>query len=696
MDAPVDNGAPRPVPTPWFEVINENFQQQNLDLTLHERSIACNMWAIKGHGDDIRRIDADVAGLNARQICETDRTNQRFYEVEDRTSIIETEHAVLQQQVETSQDDLWQAIETTEDEIWQAIEGTQDEIWRAIEDTRSELVRRANHPNDQHRNNQQNVWDTVRGIATRIDRALEGLNETTDDVQPQVDTLKQRMDGAEREASDTRASGEGLHRRITKVRRQASKTSNQVRRLKAYGHRLEEEMRRTARENKELLAQRDAILDRHESTIRDLQPDLATDRLANELGRLSINGDTTAAENHPPNTNALVPWNARPAVPDATNRRVDELQRTFQEYYRRLQARTERVERLGRENQAQSDRIIRECNVGLAKLMVTMQMVNAIHFAIAAALNDHDTVLREHGRRLGMQSTALHNTREALASVTRRQLVDREQLDGHATVIQGIGGTLINHRARLDDHDALLNDHEHRLAATNRLIGMQSTRTTETLDDHGRRLDTADTRTDRIDDRLDEMDTELGVQSTRTDRVHDRLDEMQANREDDLTRMDETEDEIRGQTNTIFRIYGTLDDMLSDRDEDLDRMDMTEDRLTANIQRIDGTLDEMRTNRADDLARMDATDERITANIQRVNGTLNDLRTTQARQQGYNLLATGTQARLGLLEQEHTRMSQFIQSRVNDAMEGNIPTGMSRVMDDMNDQIQRLVTEVAK
>ncbi|KAI4119453.1 MAG: hypothetical protein LQ341_007595, partial [Variospora aurantia] len=364
-------------------------------------------------------------------------------------------------------------------------------------------------------------------------------------------------------------------RRIDGAERRASDTSNQVETLKVYGHQLEKLMRRTARETRDRLAQRDAILDRHESTIRGLQLDLATDRLVNELSRLSVHDNTPAAENNPPTSNALVSWNARPAVRDATNGRIDELRRTFQAYYRRLQARTERVERIGRENQTQSNNIIRECNVRLARLVMTMQVIDATHFAVAAALNDHDTVLRRHGRSIWTQST----------------------------------------------------------------------------------------RTDHIDARLYDIDTELRIQSTRTDRVHDRLVETQSNRDDDLTRMDMTEDRVEGHNNTIHRMDSALNEILLNRDED--------------------------------LARMDATDDRITTSIQRANGTLNELRTTHTRQQAYNRLARGTQAQLDLLEQEHTRMSQYLQSRVSDAMEGNVATGMSRVMEDLNAQIQRLRTEVA-
>ncbi|KAL8971071.1 MAG: hypothetical protein Q9197_003470 [Variospora fuerteventurae] len=590
MKVPVDDAAACPVPLQpggWFEIINENSQRQSFDFSLHEYNIASNMTAVKRHGNDIRRIDADLAGVNARRNHDADRIGQRVDEVEDRTSVVETGHAVLQQQVENSQDDTWQAIEDT-------------------------------------RNDQRNIWDHVHGLGDLASQACNVLQ-----------ALTRRMDGVPTLASANKNKVGNLKRRIDGAERQASDTSNQVETLKVYGHQLKKLMRRAARETRDMLARRDAILDRHESTIRGLQRDLATDRLVNELRRLSVHDDTPAAENNPPTSNALVPWNARPAVRDATSGRIDELRRTFQAYYRRLQARTERVERIGRENRTQSNHIIRECNVRLARLMMTMQVIDAIHFAVAAALNDHDTVLRRHGRRISRQSTRTNRITE------------------------------------------VLDDHAYRLDATDTRLTVQST------------------RTDHIDARLHDIDTELGIQSTRTDRVHDRLVEMQSNRDDDLTRMDMTEDRVEGHDNTIHRIDGALNEILLNRDEDLTRMDTTEDRLITDVRRIDGTLNEIRWNRVADLARMDATDDRVTTSIQRANGTLNELRITHTRQQAYNLLARGTQAQLDLLEQEHTRMSQYLQSRVSDAMAGNVATGMSRVMEDMNAQIQRLSAEVA-
>ncbi|KAL8921338.1 MAG: hypothetical protein Q9208_005770 [Pyrenodesmia sp. 3 TL-2023] len=566
MEVPVDDAAPWPIPIQpggYFEIINESSQRQSIDFSRHEDNIASSVTAVKKHGEDIRRIDADVAGIIARRSCNADRTEQRFGAVEDQTSVIATDHAVLQQRVETSQDDIWQAIE----------------------DIRSEVERRADNLNDQLENDPYDIWDNIHALgdlASQAYNTLDALNGRMDGVQTlastnenEVKTLKERMDGAERHAS---------------------KTSNQVETLRAYGHLLEEEMRRTAQEAKEMLAQRDAILDRHESTIRGLKLDLATDRLVNELSRLSIDDETPAAENNPPTSNALVPWSARPAVQDATNGRIDGLERTFQAYYRRLRARTARVERIGRENRTQSNNIIRECNVRLARLMTTMQVIDAIHFAIAAALNDHDTALRRTHR---------------------------------------ITEVLDNHRDRLDATDTRLTDQAR--------------------------------RTDHIDGRLDDIDTELRIQSVRTDHVHDRLDEIQTSRDDDLTRMDMTEDRLEAQTNTIHRIDWTLNEIVLNRDDDLTRMDMTEDRLTTNVQRIDGTLNELWTTQ----------------------------QTYDARLEGLDTRVRGTRAQLRLLEQEHTRMSRYVRSRVSDAMDGNAETGMSRAMEDMNAQIQRLGGEVA-
>ncbi len=417
---------------------------------------------------------------------------------------------------------------------------------------------------------------------------------------------------------------------------------------------LKEELRRTAQETKDMLAQRDAILDNHESTIRGLQSDLSM---------LSINDDTPVVENNPPASNALVPWNARPAVQDATNSGIDELQRTFQAYYRRLQARTARVERIGRENRSQLDRTIGEYNVRLTRLMMAMQVIDAIHLAIATALNDHDTVLRRQSRTIFRQSTRLQDTRETLASVARTQVVDRGVLDEHSTAIEGVGATLINHRTRLDGHDTLLNNYHERLVAANRLNDLRSSRTDEILADYGNRLDTTETelgiqsiRVDRMDDRLDDIDTELGVQSTRTDRVHDRLDEMQTNHDGDLTRIEETEAAVEGHANTFFRVWDVMDEMVWNRDEDLTRMDTTEDRLTSNVERIDRTLNDIRSNQVDNLARMNAID---------------DLVVTYAQQQAYNV-------------------------QVSEAMEGHVETGMSRVMEDMHARIQQINAEVIR
>ncbi len=174
-----------------------------------------------------------------------------------------------------------------------------------------------------------------------------------------------------------------------------------------------------------------------------------------------------------------------------------------------------------------------EYNVRLTRLIIAMQVINAIHLAIATALNDHDTVIRRQSRTIIRQSTRLQDTRATLASVARRQVVDRGVLDEHSTAIEGVGRTLINHRTRLDGHDTLLNNHHERLVAANRLNDLRSSRTDEILADYGNRLDTTETelgiqsiRVDRMDDRLDDIDTELGVQLTRTDRVYNRLDEM--------------------------------------------------------------------------------------------------------------------------------------------------------------------------
>ncbi|KAI4123126.1 MAG: hypothetical protein LQ341_007232, partial [Variospora aurantia] len=119
MEVPVDDAAAWSVPVQpggWVEIVNENSQRQSFDFSLHEYNIASNMTAVKRHGNDIRRIDADLAGVNARRNHDADRIGQRVDEVEDRTSVVETGHAVLQQQVENSQDDTWQAIEDTRDD----------------------------------------------------------------------------------------------------------------------------------------------------------------------------------------------------------------------------------------------------------------------------------------------------------------------------------------------------------------------------------------------------------------------------------------------------------------------------------------------------------------------------------------------------------------------------------------------------
>ncbi|KAL8903638.1 MAG: hypothetical protein Q9207_003787 [Kuettlingeria erythrocarpa] len=155
------------------------------------------MTAVRRLGEDTRRMAADLAGINARRICDGGQIEHRFAKAEDRACAVEIEHAVLQQQVETSQDDIWQAIE----------------------DIRDELERRADHLNDQHENVQCPMLHAER---------MDGIQTLVSAHEDEVETLKQRMDGAEG---------------------QASNTSEQV-------AALEEEMRRTAQETVDLLAQR--------------------------------------------------------------------------------------------------------------------------------------------------------------------------------------------------------------------------------------------------------------------------------------------------------------------------------------------------------------------------------------------------------------------------------------------------------
>ncbi|KAL8993110.1 MAG: hypothetical protein Q9188_007411, partial [Gyalolechia gomerana] len=549
MEVPVEDTAPRDDPgrpAPMFEIRNENFQAQSINLSLHERLILSNWQTNKNHGRDIRRINsertieraaflADIADINTRRICNVEEIDH----LENAASIAEVEQQAL---------------------------------------------------SDQHGTFEKDVWDHVDELG-----ALASSTYNT------LETLTGTMEGVQTQASDTQ---------------------NEVGRLKELGRQLKKEMQKTARETRDI--------------IRGLQeqlepPDLAADRLATELSRLCIDSDTPVPGNDSITTDTLVPRNTEPAVQDATNGRIDELERTFQNYYRRLQARTARVERLGQANRTGSNDIIRACNIHFVQYMARMQVIDAIHTTIRTVLRSQnarilaaertsrthreetDQAQRETNGRLQDQSTRLEEFGDTLAGVSSSQVVDNAQLRRHSTDIRDLDRTLGQVRLNQENHGARLDDYSARLDATNTQLGGHPTSIRSTLDNHRSRLSATDTQ-------------------------------------------------LAGHSSTVQRIEGTLNGIQSNHESHGARLDTNDTQLgglSASIQGIDGTLNGLSSRQATQSDRVDAT------------------------------------ARLvNLLKREHVRMSRYIRNRVSDAMEGTVETGMSRAMENMNAEIQRLGAEV--
>ncbi|KAI4112587.1 MAG: hypothetical protein LQ345_006288 [Seirophora villosa] len=311
---------------------------------------------------------------------------------------------------------------------------------------------------------------------------------------------------------------------------QASDARDAVRRsLQDWSRRLEDEMQR--------------IDDKTQQRIRDqLEPvERAVDQLETKFGRLSIDADPAVPGDDRPTLG-----HDEPAVPYATDGRVDELERTFHAYHQDLQARTAELERLGRLNGDASNATIRACNTQLARYLKRMQAIDAVHTTVRRRLRGHAVALRRQTARI----SAAERTAQAHRAETdqaRRETDDR--LRDQSTRLDRLSDTLAgadiqpleralgqvrwdqaNDVARLDDFGARLDDFSAQLNTTNIQVRRHAANIRHTLHNHRSRLDATDTQLEghsadlrRIDSTLQELGSSHTTLGDRVDRWGDLL-----------------------------------------------------------------------------------------------------------------------------------------------------------------------------
>ncbi|KAL8936933.1 MAG: hypothetical protein Q9216_004678 [Gyalolechia sp. 2 TL-2023] len=386
---------------------------------------------------------------------------------------------------------------------------------------------------------------------------------------------------------------------------------------------LEEAMQRMTQETRDIIR---GLQEQHEP------PNPVADRLALELDRLSIDSDIPAPENDTITSDALVLRSARPTIRDARDGRIDLLERTLEEYYRRLRARIASVQRLGRANQTESRGIIREGRIHLANYTIRMQAMDALHTIISAELRDHALVLQGHSTRLS-DAERMSRTHRAETDQVQRETDGR--LQDQATRLEEIDRTL----AGIADGHAV--DSE--------------------LRRHSRAMQHLEHTLSRV--RLDQEDQETRLDETKT-QLQDHSTNFQSTLDDHGSRLDATDTQLEGQSSMVRRIDGTLDRLLSHHEFQGVRLDTNDTDIAG-----------------------------ISGDVARISGILDQLESSQVSQNGRIETTVG---RVDLVREEHARMSQYIMTRVDGAMEGTEETGISRALEELAHRMEQLRAEVER
>ncbi|KAL8956549.1 MAG: hypothetical protein Q9193_005957, partial [Seirophora villosa] len=372
--------------------------------------------------------------------------------------------------------------------------------------------------------------DYIRYI--RRDRTLEGADVGAEFASVNefraldAEATERRLRSVEDAASAAQLAQEQFEIDVDdRLEAQASDARDAVRSLQDWIRRLEDEIQRINEESRQLPQDLAGRLERSED---------AVERLATELGRLSIDADPAAPGDDPPTSAAPALWHDEPAVPYATDGRVDELERTFHACHRRLQARTAELERLGRANRDASNATIRACNTQLARYTKRMQTIDAVHTTVRARLRDHAAALRRQTARI----SAAERTAQAHRAETDDRLRDQStRLDRVSDTLAGadirpleraldqVRWDQANDVARLEDFGARLDVSAARLDTTNTQVREHAAIIRHTLHNHRSRLDATDTQLDghsadlrRIDSILQELGSSHTTLGDRVDR----------------------------------------------------------------------------------------------------------------------------------------------------------------------------------
>ncbi|KAL9046721.1 MAG: hypothetical protein Q9206_007009 [Seirophora lacunosa] len=524
MEVPVEGAAPRDgpgQPVRVMEIRNETVQYQKVDLEPLNKKVRCLWLAKKHHGSSIRHIrrdttvggadvDAYIASVDDHRMRNAEATERRLRSVEDAASAAQLAQQLLDNRHEQFQTDVEDRLQAQASDARDAVRSLQD--WsRRLEDE----IQRIDGETQQ------------RDLAGRLEDETQRIDEETRQLPRDLAGRVERSEHAVERLGDRHEQLETYVK--DRIEAQASDTPDAIRSLQDWSRRLEDEIQRIDEET-------------HQRIRDQLEPvERAVDQLETKFGRLSIDADPAVPGDDPPTL-----WHDEPAVPYATDGRVDELERTCHAYQQDLQARTAELERLGRLNGDASNATSRACNTQLARYLKRMQAIDAVHTTVRRRLRGHAVALRKQTARI----SAAERTAQAHRAETdqaRRETDDR--LRDQSTRLDRLSDTLAgadiqpqeralgqvrwdqaNDVARLDGFGARLDDFGAQLNTTNIQVRRHAANIRHTLHNHRSRFDATDTQLEghsadlrRIDSTLQELGSSHTTLGDRVDRWGDLL-----------------------------------------------------------------------------------------------------------------------------------------------------------------------------